>query len=180
MNLALKYPPKYTIRELESWEGEWELIEGIPYALASPSFKHQRTVGKIFRFLDEALEKGCSGCVAGIDTDYVIDEHTVVRPDVYVTCEKIKERILKPPEIIFEVVSESTSEKDEKLKKELYEREGVGYYVLVYPDLKKARVFKLEGGRYFKVFEAVEDVYSFSLKDCNIQLNFSKVWNQAD
>ena len=57
MSLALKYPPRYTIKDYLTWEGDWELIEGIPYALASPSFKHQRIVGKIFRYLDEALEK---------------------------------------------------------------------------------------------------------------------------
>jgi len=49
--------------------------------------------------------------------------------------------------------------------------------VLVYPDLRKARIFKLEGRKYRKVFEAVEDAYSFSLKDCNIHLNFSKIWD---
>jgi len=177
MNLAIKYLPKYTIKDYENWEGEWELIEGIAYALASPSFKHQRVVGKLFRFLDEAIEGRCESCVAGIDTDYIIDNHTVVRPDVYIICEKVKNKILKPPQIIFEVVSESTGEKDEGLKKELYEREGVKYYVLVYPELKKARIFKLEGRKYLKVFEAVEDTYTFELENCRISLNFSKVWS---
>ena len=177
MHLAVKYLPGYTIRDYEKWEGDWELIEGIAYALASPSFKHQRIAGKLFRFLDETIEDECKDCVVGIDTDYVIDDHTVVRPDVYVICEKVENRILKAPQIIFEVVSETTSEKDEGLKKELYEREGVKYYVLVYPELKKARIFKLEGGKYRKVFEAIEDTYSFELENCKITLDFSKIWS---
>jgi len=176
MNLAIKYLPKYTLKDYEKWEGDWELIEGIAYALASPSVEHQRTVGKLFRFLDEAIEKECKGCIVGIDTDYVIDEHTVVRPDVYVICDKVKDRILKAPRIIFEVVSESTSERDEGLKRELYEREKVEYYVLVYPDLKKARIFKLEGDRYKKVLDATEDTFTFNLKGCNLSLDFSKIW----
>jgi Uma2 family endonuclease len=176
MNLAIKYLPKYTLKDYEKWEGNWELIEGIAYALASPSVKHQRTVGKLFRFLDEAIEKECKNCLVGIDTDYIIDEHTVVRPDVYVTCEKVGEKLLKAPKIIFEVVSESTSEKDEGLKKELYEREGVEYYVLVYPEIKKARIFKLEEDKYKKVLDATEDTFTFNLAECKITLDFSKVW----
>ncbi|GAB6065391.1 hypothetical protein JCM9492_04830 [Aquifex pyrophilus] len=56
MSLILKYLPRYTIKDYESWEGKWELVEGIPYALASPTFKHQRIVGKLFRYIDEQLE----------------------------------------------------------------------------------------------------------------------------
>jgi len=38
MSLALKYPPNYTVKDYNKWEGKWELIDGVPYALASPSF----------------------------------------------------------------------------------------------------------------------------------------------
>ncbi len=176
MNLAFKYPPKYTVKDYEKWEGEWELIEGVPYALASPTFEHQRIVLKIARFLDEQLEEKCPECTVGIDTDYVIDEHTVVRPDVFVVCEKIKGKILKPPRVIFEVVSESTSEKDEKLKYELYEREGVEYYVIVFPELRKAKVYKLREGKYVKVRDVCEDVMEIDLEDCKIYLDFSRIW----
>jgi len=55
MDLAIKYLPRYTVKDYQKWEGDWELIEGIPYPLALPSFKHQRIVTKIVRYLDEAL-----------------------------------------------------------------------------------------------------------------------------
>ncbi len=177
MNIAIKYLPRYTIKDYEKWEGNWELIEGIVYALSSPLFKHRRVAGKLFRFLDEALEKSCKNCVVGIDTDYVIDEHTVVRPDVFVTCDKVENKLLKAPQIIFEIVSETTSDRDEGLKKELYERENVKYYVLVYPELKKARIFKLINGKYQKVFKATEDKYIFEIRNCKFPLDFSKVWS---
>ena len=176
MNLALKYPPRYTIKDYLRWEGDWELIEGVPYALASPSFKHQRVVGKIFRYLDEALEKECPDCVVGIDTDYIVSEDTVLRPDVFINCEEVEDRLLKPPKVVFEVISPSTREKDEKLKRELYEREGVLYLVLVYPDLKKAKIYKLTDRGYKKVFDAVRDKFSFELDGCKVELDFSKVW----
>ncbi|GEM_PF-7017540 len=98
------------------------------------------------------------------------------RPDVFITCEKVEDKLLKPPKVIFEVISPSTREKDEKLKKELYEREGVLYLVLVYPDLKKARIYKLTERGYKKVFDAVRDKFTFELDGCNVELDFSKVW----
>ncbi|WP_457601384.1 Uma2 family endonuclease, partial [Hydrogenivirga sp.] len=173
---AEKFLPRYTLKDYESWEGDWELIEGIPYALASPSFEHQRIVGKLFRYIDEYLEKNCSMCVVGIDTDYVISEDTVLRPDVFVVCEKVVGRLVKPPELVFEVVSEGTREKDEKLKRLLYQREGIPYFVIVYPGLRKARIFKLTDGEYRKVFDAVDDLYTFELSKCSLSLDFSRVW----
>lgn len=36
--IAEKYLPRYTVEDYNRWEGDWELIEGIPYASApSPS-----------------------------------------------------------------------------------------------------------------------------------------------
>ncbi len=176
MGLAKEHLPRYTYEDYKSWQGDWELIDGVPYALAFPSFEHQRVVLRIARFIDEFLEKECRNCTVGIDTDYVIDEHNVLRPDVFVVCGEVKDGLLKAPEIIFGVVSESTADKDENLKKLLYEKEGVRFYVLVYPKLKKARVFELKENKYIKVFETVEDTYEFGLGGCRLRLDFSKIW----
>ena len=176
MGLALKYLPKYTVKDYEKWEGDWELIEGIPYALASPSFKHQRIVVKLARYLDEFLEKECPDCVVGIDTDYIVSEDTVLRPDVFITCEEVKDKLLKPPAVVFEIISPSTREKDEKLKKEIYEREGVPYLVLVYSDIGKAKIYKLTENGYKKVLDAVNDKFTFELEKCKVDLDFSKIW----
>jgi hypothetical protein len=43
--MALAYQEFYTLDDYLQWEGNWELIEGMPYAMApSPSVTHQ-TVG---------------------------------------------------------------------------------------------------------------------------------------
>jgi len=126
--------------------------------------------------LDEALEKRCLNCVVAIDTDYIVSEDTVLRPDVFITCEEVEDKLLKPPYVIFEVISLSTREKDEKLKKEIYEREGVPYLVLVYPDLSKAKIYKLTEKGYKKVLDAVKDKFTFELEGCKVELDFSKIW----
>ena len=45
------------------WDGRWELLDGIAYAMThAPSIDHQRVSQKIARLLDEALED-CDECV---------------------------------------------------------------------------------------------------------------------
>ncbi|WP_457626586.1 hypothetical protein [Persephonella sp.] len=33
MSFAEKYLPNYTVEDYKQWEGDWELIEGIAYAM---------------------------------------------------------------------------------------------------------------------------------------------------
>jgi hypothetical protein len=42
MTIAEKYRPHYTYEDYCEWEGRWEIIEGMPYAMSPvPSFRHQ-------------------------------------------------------------------------------------------------------------------------------------------
>jgi Uma2 family endonuclease len=109
--------------------------------------------------------------------DWHISEDTIVQPDNLVLCYKpIKSYISKPPKIIFEVISKSTAKKDEIIKYEIYEREGVNYYILVYPDENLAKVFKLHEGRYIKALDATDETFTFDIGKCKIEFDFSKIW----
>ena len=177
MGLADRYLPYYTVEERNKWKGDWELIEGVPFALASPSIEHQRIVSRLLQQLQNNFEK-CRECEALPDLDYFISEDTVVRPDIVVLCKEVKEKLTITPDIIFEVVSPSSVKMDEHIKFELYEREGVGFYVLVYPfkDRMHVKIFHLLNGRYRKVFETVDDTFEFILEKCKFALDFSKIW----
>lgn len=176
--LAEKYLPRYTVEDYVKWEGDWELIDGIAYALApSPSAGHQNISGLIFRYISEQLESCSEGCKVFFELDWIVDEHTVVRPDVVVVCEKVEDFIKTTPEVIFEVVSPNTAQKDEKLKFCLYERERVPYYALVYQNLKKVRIFKLKEGKYEKVFEGERGTFRFDIK-CPFEIDFDWVWQR--
>jgi len=35
----------------------------------------------------------------------------------------------------------------------------VDFYVIVYPDLKKARIFRLESGKYRRILDATNDIF---------------------
>ena len=46
--LKTEYLPKYKFSDYERWEGRWELINGIPYAMSPlPRPEHQRVSSKI-------------------------------------------------------------------------------------------------------------------------------------
>ncbi len=176
MALPRELLPRYTYEDYLKWEGDWELVEGIPYALASPSVSHQRVLTKLLRFIDEALEN-CKGCEVLPDTDYVVDEHTVLRPDIAVVCDNRGERIVVTPKVVFEIVSPSSAKMDEITKRLIYEREGVSYYVLVYPKLKKVKIFELspEGG-FVKAADLSGGSFTFNLEGCTFELDFNKIW----
>ena len=52
-----EYLPNYTYDEYVLWEGNWELIYGVPYAMApAPMIKHQAISNKIAWQLQNVLQ----------------------------------------------------------------------------------------------------------------------------
>jgi len=177
--IKTEYLPNYSYDDYKQWEGDWELIYGIPYAMApAPMIKHQLVSTKIASQLHMALEK-CEKCLALLPIDWKIDENTVVQPDNFVIChEPLNEAyIIKAPKIIFEVLSKSTASKDLNLKYELYEQEGVNYYIIVDPNDEVAKVYRLHEGKYIKMCDAHDDSITFTLDECSdFGFDFGKIW----
>jgi Uma2 family endonuclease len=179
--LKNEYFPNYTYDDYLLWEGKWELIYGIPYAMApAPMIKHQTISNKIARYLDEALET-CKTCQVLLPIDWKIDDSTIVQPDNLVICHEpqFDAYIKKAPKVIFEILSKSTATKDIHLKYELYEKEGVDYYVIVDPEESIAKVYKLYNGQYIKVCDAYKESIIFELPECKFAFDFSKIWDSS-
>ena len=173
-----EYLPNYTYDDYKKWEGNWELIYGVPYAMApAPMIKHQAISNKIAWHLQNNL-KECKACQALLPIDWKIDESTVVQPDNLVICHTPLEEayIKKAPKVIFEILSKSTAIVDKNLKYELYEKEGVSYYIIVDPSESIAKVYELKEGRYIKVCDAHEESVDFDLNECFFTFDFSKIW----
>ena len=171
--------PHYTYENYKQWEGKWELIGGIAYAMSpAPMIKHQRVSNNIAWLLQEEL-KECESCEALLPIDWKISEDTIVQPDnLVVYNEDMKKAyITKSPVMIFEVLSKSTAKKDEGLKFELYETEGVLYYIIVNPDDEVSKVYHLKDGRYIKLKDTTDDKIKFKFQECEIEIDFSKLWS---
>jgi len=179
--LKLEDLPHYTYDDYKNWEGnDWEIIYGQAYCMSpAPMIEHQSVSSKIARYLEEALED-CNKCQALLPVDWKIAEDTVVQPDNSVICHKPQNEayITKAPKIIFEILSKSTEKKDKGLKYNLYEQEGVAYYIIVDTKEKIAKVYELKEGRYIKMCDASDESITFNIKECNkiINFNFAKIW----
>jgi Uma2 family endonuclease len=113
--------PHYTYSDYLHWEGKWELIEGIPYAMRpAPIPKHQLTASKLNRSFGNALED-CN-CEVYQPIDYKISEDTILQPDLLVVCQPIEKNFLDfPPALVVEILSTSTASKDRLYKFNLYQ-----------------------------------------------------------
>ena len=177
LNLVANSLPRYTFEDYKQWEGDWELIEGIPVAMApSPFGIHQKTIAEILTQIINQVKNCPDRCYVYPELDWIIDEETVVRPDIVVICKQIEEYLKEAPEVVIEVVSKSTAQKDEIVKFSLYEREKVNYYVLVYPNIKKVRIFALKEERFAKVFDGESGQFEFVLKNgCTFLINIDEL-----
>ncbi len=169
----------YTYDDYVQWEGDWELIDGVPIAMSpAPTKKHQGLASELIFQLKKQLG-GCPQCEVLGEVDYKIDEDTVVRPDVVLTCGDEGETYLtKAPEIIVEIISPSTARKDEHHKFALYEAEKVRYYLLVYPDDLRAKLYKLDGKAYDKQGDFSKETYRFDELECDVSLDFEQVFRR--
>ncbi len=178
--LKIEFRPNYKYEDYLQWEGKWELIYGVPYAMSpSPVFIHQVVSNNIILELNDAL-KNCTKCTALFGLDWHIkneSDDTVVCPDNVVICKEITGKFIEnAPGIIFEILSPSTEEKDRILKYHLYQGEGVKYYVIVDTANKVAEVFELQNKKYRKIIEAKKDKVLFDLGKCKVSFDFSKIW----
>jgi Uma2 family endonuclease len=176
---ALKEDIHYTYDDYKLWEGDWELFDGIAVAMSpAPVRKHQSIASEIIYNIREALE-ACPECEILGEVDYKISDDTVLRPDIVVTCGETGEAYLtKAPEIIVEIVSKSTAKRDEVYKFEIYEREKVHYYIIVYPDDLIAKVYKLDGKTYDKQGDFAQESYTFEKSRCGLALDFARVFKR--
>ena len=171
----------YTYDDYAQWEGEWELIDGMPVSMApAPMRIHQNIAAELLFALKSTLdEESCPECILSYENDWKVSEETVLRPDIILTCDdEHKAYLTKAPKIIVEILSPSTAKKDETVKFDIYEAEGVQYYILVYPDDLRAKVYSLKEGRYIKVGDFTHEVLNFDDLDCSISLDFAKVFDK--
>ncbi len=144
----------------------------------APVAKHQVINGKIFKQLDDALEACEGSCVAIIEAEWRINQSTVLIPDCVVVCYEPDDYLTKAPKVIFEVLSKSSGVRDERIKFEIYQNEGVEYYCIVYPDLLKAKLYRLRDGVYRKEGDYDNETYHFDIDGCSVAFDFEAIFRR--
>ena len=138
---------------------------------SSPTAAHPFASTGIFRALGDA-PGDCPQChvLFGIGIEFSAD--TVVRPDLIVICHEPEgDWVTRAPEMIVEVVSTNSARRDESIKFDLYEAEGVAHHLLVYRDTKKVKAYRLADGSYRKLGDCSDERPVFELSKGCIELD---------
>jgi Uma2 family endonuclease len=136
-----------------------ELIDGEHYVTPSPNIKHQQVVGSLYFLIQSWLEQHAVGRVFVAPLDVVFSHHDVVEPDLLYFSHARAAEVLTPeyvrgaPELVIEVGSPSTRQRDETIKRRLYERAGVSEYWVVDPELDVVRIYRRSGDRFVRPVE---------------------------
>jgi Uma2 family endonuclease len=148
--------PKMTSADLKLLPEDgnlYELIEGELYVSKQPSWRHQFTCGRLFRFLDEWNEQTGSG-IANFAPGLIFADDDDVAPDlVWFSREKLAtalgddEKLHSAPELVVEVLSPGLSNwrRDRQAKLELYSRRQVEEYWIVSYQNRNIEIYRHDG-----------------------------------
>ncbi|MCL1918675.1 MAG: Uma2 family endonuclease [Peptococcaceae bacterium] len=168
----------YTYSDYASWDHEtrYELINGVPYMLASPSQIHQKIVREIsFQLTGFLRDKPCEVFPAPFDVrlNATDGDDIVVQPDLLVVCDKTKldgKACVGAPDMVIEILSPSSAQKDRFTKYHLYQTAGVHEYWIVDADSQTVQAYILKDGEYVsKVYRDTASVHV--LEGCVINLS---------
>jgi Uma2 family endonuclease len=154
--VATKAQIKFTYEDYKSLpyleRQRYELLEGelIPMT-PSPGEPHQRTVANLGFHLQMFVRHHRLGSVYYAPLDVVLGEpgeEQVVQPDILFISQRRRriirdEEIRGAPDLVVEVISASTRERDRIFKRRLYAKYGVKEYWIVDPEAKTIEVLTL-------------------------------------
>ncbi len=155
----------------------YELLSGELVMSPSPREIHQYILGRLFLRLGTFIYGRNLGRVYCSPFDVVLSDTDVVQPDLLFVSsgrESIitAENVQGAPDLVVEILSPATAERDRTIKLDLYARYGVREYWIVDPDDKKITVF-VRGESRFEVvgiYEAEESLHSPTLAEFSIAL----------
>lgn len=129
----------------------YELIEGEFFVVPSPSVIHQRVSANLEAILRQYVQAGECGEILDAPLDVILSPQDVVQPDImFISRERshivTDANIQGAPDLVVEILSPSTAERDRTIKKKLYARYGVLELWLVNPGAQTIEVFSLAQG----------------------------------
>lgn len=141
-----KLQGEFTTEDIEQLpeDANVELIDGVLFEMETPTSAHQLVANKIGFFFELFIEQNGGDCTtlqAPTGVWFEEDDKNFVVPDMLVVCDKgkiVEKGILGAPDFILEVLSPSTSARDMRMKRDLYDKKGVREYWIV--DLYKKKI----------------------------------------
>ena len=129
----------------------YELLDGELIMVPAPNLRHQTVNAEIYAQLRQFIKNQALGTLLYAPCDVLLSETDVVQPDLLFVSRE-REHLLSggqnvqgAPDLVVEILSPSTAERDRNDKRALYGRHGVTEYWLVDPIAETVQIHRLEG-----------------------------------
>jgi Uma2 family endonuclease len=151
---------RWTYSELQALSDQRrvELYDGELVELTAPKLRHQEILRRLLFVMEGFVQEHNAGKIYIAPHDVYISETKFFEPDLsFVRKERFaSERIeredgaclIAPPDLIVEIISESTGRNDRVKKFNAYATFGVRHYWIIDPDEQTWHAYTLENGRY--------------------------------
>ena len=129
----------------------YEVIDGELVVTPAPGLRHQGIVTDLVTFLNTFVRAHDLGRVFASPVDVLLGEGDYLEPDI-VFVRKGRSDILSdrgvegPPDLLVEVISPASVDRDRGIKLERYRHFGVAEYWVVDPDVRAVEVWALADG----------------------------------
>jgi len=124
-----------------------ELIDGEHFMTPSPTTKHQRISQRLSLALGNFLKTNNLGELFVAPCDVFLSDLDVVQPDLlFISATRkgiiTEKNIQGGPDLVVEILSESTRKTDEIIKRKLYDQYDTKEYWILDPDLETVKIHR--------------------------------------
>lgn len=157
---------RFTYEDYCNWPDDGrrhEIIDGDHFTSTSRNRSHQLALGHLIAQLHPFVGKHQLGEVFLSPFDVLFSDFDVVQPDLLFVAKANAEIVTEDnirgvPDLVIEILSESTRKYDLVTKRKLYERFGVPEFWVVDPLLETIAVYRHDGSVLAKVAELSAEV----------------------
>ena len=138
-----------------------EIIEGEHYMAPAPNVRHQSISRNLEFILNRYVEEHDLGKIFDAPIDVVLSDENIVQPDILFISKKNYE-IITPqniqgaPDLMIEIMSESSRKLDRLIKMKTYGKFGVEEYWVVDPAINQIEIFR-KNKAGLKLFKSVQE-----------------------
>jgi Uma2 family endonuclease len=164
-------------------EHKVEFINGEIIVHSPVKKRHNRATGLLYKLIDTYVQKHQLGFV-GIEKIMIRLLRNDYEPDIcFFKTEKAKDftedqTLFPAPDLVVEVLSESTQERDRGIKFEDYEAHQVGEYWLIDPEKQFVEQYQLINQKYELIFKAKTGTLKSVMLD-NFEIPIAAIFDEV-
>jgi Uma2 family endonuclease len=178
VNPRAKFKLTYEAYKFAPASKRYELLDGDLVLIPSLNKAHQCASGNLYFLLRLLVNESGVWCIYIAPFDVVLSNTEVVQPDLMLISSErshiiTEDNIQGAPDLVIEVLSPTTAERDRTYKRTLYARHGVQEYWLVDTDARTIEVLRLgeQGFEHVATYRQGQTLVSPLLKGLELSID---------